>query len=98
MSINSSHLLDLGPLGGGLGHRGILGDLYFQKLAPRLDGSTIVETCTSKNGKRVTEGAYAFDWDEGRAGERVREDETRSQRMNNNALPDSFLYESLDVR
>ena len=68
-----------GALGGGLGHRGILGDLYFQKWAPRLDGSTILETCTSKNGKRVTEGAYAFAWDEERAGERVREDETRSQ-------------------
>ena len=48
MPINSSHLLDLGALGGGLGHRGILGDLYFQKWAPRLDGSTIFETCPSK--------------------------------------------------
>ena len=48
MSINSEHLLDLVALGGGLGHRGILGDLYFQKLAPRLDGSTIFETCTIK--------------------------------------------------
>ena len=67
MSINSSHLLDFGALGGGLGHRGILGDLYFQKWAPRLDGSTIFETCTSKNGKRVTEGAYAFAWIEKRA-------------------------------
>ena len=47
-------------LGEGLGNRGILGDLYFQKWVPRLDGSTILETCTSKNGKRVTEGAYAF--------------------------------------
>ena len=46
--------------GRGLGHRGILGDLYFQKWAPRLDESTISETCTSKNGKRVTEGAYSF--------------------------------------
>ena len=63
----------------GLGHWGILGDLYFQKWAPRLDGSTIFETCTSKNGKRVTEGAYAFAWDEEIAGERAREDETRSQ-------------------
>ena len=75
-----------------------MGDLYFQKWAPRLDGSTIFETCTSKNGKRVTEGAYAFAWDEERAGERVREDETRNQRNNNNALPDSFLYESLEAR
>ena len=103
----------------GLGHRGILGDLYFQKWAPRLDGSTIfeilgnlyfqewaprldgstiLETCTSKNGKRVTEGAYSFAWDKERAGEGVREDETRSQRKNNNALPDSFLYESLEAR
>ena len=65
-------------LGGGLGHRGILGDPCFQKWAPRLDGSMILETCTSKNGKRVTEGAYAFFWDE-RAGEGVREDETSSQ-------------------
>ena len=56
------------------------------------------ETCTSKNGKRVTEGAYSFAWDEERAGEGVREDETRSQRKNNNALPDSFLYESLEAR
>ena len=82
----------------GLGHRGILGNLYFQKWAPRLDGSTIFETCTSKNGKRVTEGAYSFAWDKERAGEGVREDETRSQRKNNNALPDSFLYESLEAR
>ena len=52
----------------GLGHWGILGDLYFQKWAPRLDGSTIFETCTSNNGKRVTEGAYSFAWDEERAG------------------------------
>ena len=59
--------------------RDLRGDLYFQKWAPRLDGSTILETWTSKNGKRVTEGAYAFAWDEERAGERVREDETRSQ-------------------
>ena len=63
----------------GLGDRGILGSLYFQKRAFRLDGSTIFETCASKNGKRVTEGAYALAWDEERAGERVREDETRSQ-------------------
>ena len=98
MSINSSHLLDFGALGGGLGHRGISGDLYFQKWAPRLDGSTIFETCTSKNGKRVTEGAYSFAWDKERAGEGIREDETRSQRKNNNALPDSFLYESLEAR
>ena len=55
-------------------------NLYFQKWAPRLDGSTIFETCTSKNGKRVTEGAYSFVWDKERAGEGVREDETRSQR------------------
>ena len=46
----------------------------------------------------VTKGAYAFAWDEERAGEGVREDETRSQRKNNNALPDSFLYESLEAR
>ena len=90
--------IHFGALGGGLGHRGILGDLYFQKWAPRLDGSTIFETCTSKNGKRVTEGAYSFAWDKERAGEGVREDETRSQRKNNNALPDSFQYESLEAR
>ena len=63
-----------------------------------MSGSTIFETCTSKNGKRVTEGAYSFAWDKERAGEGVREDETRSQRRNNNALPDSFLYESLEAR
>ena len=56
------------------------------------------KTCTSKNGKRVTEGAYSFAWDKERAGEGVREDETRSQRKNNNTLPDSFLYESLEAR
>ena len=88
----------LGALDGGLEHRGILGDLYFQKWAPRLDGSTMFETWTSKNGKRVTEGAYSFAWDEDRAGEGVREDETRNQKKNNNALPDSFLYESLVAR
>ena len=33
-----------------------------------------------------------------RAGEGIREDETRNQRKNNNALPDSFLYESLEAR
>ena len=55
-------------------------------------------TCTSKNGKRVIEGAYSFAWGKERAGEGVREDETRSQRKNNNALPNSFLYESLDAR
>ena len=74
------HFLSFWSSWRGLGDRGILGDLYFQKWAPRLDGSTIFETCTSKNGKRVTEGAYAFAWDEERAGERVREDETRSQK------------------
>ena len=73
-------------------------NLYFQKWAPRLDGNTIFETCTSKNGKRVTEGVYSFVWDKERAGEGIREDETRSQRKNNNALPDSFLYESLEAR
>ena len=57
-----------------------------------------MKTCASKNGKRVTEVAYAFAWDEERAGEGVREAETRSQRKNNNALPDSFLYESLEAR
>ena len=57
-----------------------------------------MKTCTSKNGKRVTEGAYSFASDKERAGEGVREDETRSQRKNNNALPDSFLYESLEAR
>ena len=76
MSIHLSHLLDFGALGGGLGHRGILGDLYFQKWAPRLDGSTIFETCTSKNGKRVTEGVYSFAWDRerelGRESEKTR--------------------------
>ena len=78
--------------------RGPLRDLYFQKCAFRLDGSTISETCTSKNGKRVTEGACSFAWDKEKAGEGVREDETRSQRKNNNALPGSFLYESLEAR
>ena len=73
------HFLSFGSSWRGLGDRGILGNLYFQKWAFRLDGITILETCTSKNGKRVTEGAYAFAWDEERAGERVREDETRSQ-------------------
>ena len=92
------HFLSFGSSWRGLGHRGILGGLYFQKWAPRLDGSTIFETCTSKNGKRVTEGACSFAWDKERAGEGVREDETRSQRKNNNALPDSFLYESLEAR
>ena len=92
------HFLSFWSSWRGLGDRGILGDLYFQKWAPRLDGSTIFETCTSKNGKRVTEGAYSFAWDKERAGEGVREDETRSQRKNNNALPDSFLYESLEAR
>ena len=75
-----------------------LGRTFIFKNEFRLDGSTIFETCTSKNGKRVTEGAYFFAWDEERAGEGVREDETRSQRKNNNALPGSFLYESLEAR
>ena len=57
-----------------------------------------METCSSKNGLRVTEGAYFFAWDKERAGEGAREDETRSQINNNNALPDSFLYESLEAR
>ena len=78
--------------------RDLRGPLFSKMGSPRLDGSTIFETCTSKNGKRVTEGAYSFVWDEERAGEGVREDETRSQRKNNNALPDSFLYESLEAR
>ena len=76
----------LGALGRVLGAlRGLLRtssaweNLYFQKRAFRPGGSTIFETCTSKNGKRVTEGAYALAWGEERAGERVREDETRSQ-------------------
>ena len=43
-------------------------------------------------------GVYSFAWDRERAGEGIREDETRSQRKNNNALPDSFLYESLEAR
>ena len=72
------HFLSFWSSWRGLGARGNLGDLYFQKWAPRFDGSTIFKTCTSKNGKRVTEGAYAFAWDEERAGERTREDETRS--------------------
>ena len=33
-----------------------------------------MKTCTSKSGKRVTEGAYAFAWDGRRSGERVRAD------------------------
>ena len=67
-----------------------------RKLGSRF--GTIFKTCTSKNGKRVTEGGYSCAWDKERAGEGVREDETRSQRNNNNALPDSFLYESLEAR
>ena len=38
-----------------------------------------METCTSKNGKRVTEGAYAFAWDGRRSGERVRADKKISE-------------------
>ena len=37
--------------------------------------STIFKTCTSKNGERVTEGAYAFAWDGRGSWERVRADE-----------------------
>ena len=55
-------------------------------------------TCASRNRKRLIERVYAFARDEERAGEGIREDETRSQRKNNNALPDSFLYESLEAR
>ena len=69
-----------GALGEGLGNRWISGDLYFQKRAARLEGKTMFVTCTSKNGKRVTEGAYALAWDEERAGEGGRTDEARSQR------------------
>ena len=43
MSINSSHLLDFGALGGGLRHREILGDLY--------------ETFIFKNGRPASTGA-----------------------------------------
>ena len=63
-----------------------------------LSVSTILKTCTSKNGKRVTRVACSFAWDKERAGEGIRKDETRSQRKNNNALPDSFLYASLEAR
>ena len=38
-----------------------------------------MKTCTSKNGKRVTEGAYAFAWDGRGSGERVRADEKISE-------------------
>ena len=38
-----------------------------------------MKTCTSKNGKRVTEGAYAFAWDGRVSGERVRADEQISE-------------------
>ena len=76
--------------------------LYFREFGPALETSTIkrasAETCTSKNGKRVTKGVNSFAWDRERAGEGIREDETRNQRNNNNALPDSFLYESLEAR
>ena len=69
----------LGALRGLLGTSLLWKPFIFEKLRFRLGESTILKTCTSKNGKRVTEGAYAFAWDEERAGERVREDETRSQ-------------------
>ena len=98
LSLPEGHFGALGALRELLRTSSAWENLYFQKWAPRLDGSTIFETCTSKNGKRVTEGAYSFAWDKERAGEGVREDETRSQRKNNNALPDSFLYESLEAR
>ena len=55
----------------------MLGNLYFQNWAFYLGESTIWETCTSKNGKRVTEGAYAFasDEEESRGGSQSRRDE-----------------------
>ena len=34
----------------GLGDRGILGDHYFQKWAPRLDGSMLFEICVGSSG------------------------------------------------
>ena len=71
------------------------GELMFK---PHRTSCASMRTCTSKNGKRVTEGAYSFAWDKERAGEGVGEDETRNQRKNNNALPDSFLYENLEAR
>ena len=43
-----------------------------------------METCTSKNGKRVTEGAYAFAWDGRGSGERVRADEKISETKKKN--------------
>ena len=43
-------------------------------------------------------GSVFFAWGKERAGEGIREDETRSQRKNNNALPGSFLYDSLEAR
>ena len=48
-----------------LGHRGISGDLYFQKWAPRLDGSTILETCTIKEREARQWGSVSLhvsDW------------------------------------
>ncbi len=52
----------------------------FSKCAFYHGGSTIFETCTSNNGNRVTEGAYALAWDEERPGEGGRTDEARIQR------------------
>ena len=60
--------------------------------------STIFETCTSKNGKRVTEGAYALAWDEERAREGREQTRREVKEQNHHALPDSFLYESLGAR
>ena len=57
--------------------------LYFREFGPARETSPIkrasAETCTSKNGKRVTEGAYAFAWDGRGSGERVRADEKISE-------------------
>ena len=43
-----------------------------------------MKTCKSKNGKLVTEGAYAFAWDERGSRERVRADEKISEMKKKN--------------
>ena len=55
--------MGLGSSSGALGDVINLREPLFSKMSVRLDGRTVFETCTSKNGKRVTEGAYAFAWD-----------------------------------
>ena len=55
------------------------------------DESTILETCTSKNGKRVTEGAYAFasDEEESWGGSQSRRDEKPMKHKTKNS-PNPF--------